>query len=898
MKLIRWAALIVAAISILLSGVGCQQKTSTDTGGGGGDVVGSVQILTGVRNDTLAFLPNDSASTNVTVIVTDTRGLAMPNQKVNIALLDNDLGSIEFVDTDLKDTTNALGRVNCVFRVYNEAGNQVISATAGGVTAQVSIAVRQADEEINSVTMIVTPEEVEASELADDSARIDLRIVDSGNRGVPNVSLNLTATGGLLVYPPVTDSTGRTTTWWYNNRQFGNFTIYVRAGSLRDSATISVTEVPRVLGTLELTTSDREIEADGCITAATITATLKNVFGEAVGNDTIRFGAPDHGSVESFAITNELGVATVDFCGMNIPNEQDPEDSSKVVARYEKWGLRDTVNVRIIPASGIGLVNLTSATTSGVAGRDSIALNLEVRFANGTPVTGYYAKFNATQCGDFKYDSTRLVNGHPDTTNYYYLCNSIPQSPPEITVEVDGVFSDPLVMSIEPGEANLVTIRPIAPITIGGSAAVTAVVQDTFHNPVREGEVVIFTTTLGSIAPFVNTNTSGQAITQISSGTQAGVGVVTAKLLSGLDSSSTTFVVNPGDGSTISMTLNPSSMLVSGSGGQDWSQIEARVFDANGNPVEDGLWVTFTLSQDAPEGANINNSGLVDSAQTSNGVAVATLNAGTGVGPVLVNACITRESGIEQCSPASGSIVAGPPAEIQIGVNEIGTHAGGAAWDVEISALIKDAARNNVINGTAVFFTVVEGEIAQILSEEVVVGNTNADGETHAGVAYTTLRYTSLVTNEDVTIIAQTANGTSRQFIFRLPVQEPAIVLNCMPGSWHFVADGDPCEIELQAIVRDGHQVLINGQSVYYTAQRGRIYSNSNGTPPTRSTAITGPEFSGFPDGTCSLWLVESASFIFPDPQTPEIPGEVRVEVIGYPDATDSQVINFRRGVG
>ena len=149
MKLIRWAALIVAAISILLSGVGCQQKTSTDTGGGGGDVVGSVQILTGVRNDTLAFLPNDSASTNVTVIVTDTRGLAMPNQKVNIALLDNDLGSIEFVDTDLKDTTNALGRVNCVFRVYNEAGNQVISATAGGVTAQVSIAVRQADEEIN-----------------------------------------------------------------------------------------------------------------------------------------------------------------------------------------------------------------------------------------------------------------------------------------------------------------------------------------------------------------------------------------------------------------------------------------------------------------------------------------------------------------------------------------------------------------------------------------------------------------------------------------------------------------------------------------------------------------------------------------------------------------------------
>ncbi|MBL0059982.1 MAG: hypothetical protein IPP40_00380 [bacterium] len=52
---------------------------------------------------------------------------------------------------------------------------------------------------------------------------------------------------------------------------------------------------------------------------------------------------------------------------MLIPNDQDPTDSSKVVARYERWGIRDTVNVRVVPASGIGTVNLGVTNTVGVA---------------------------------------------------------------------------------------------------------------------------------------------------------------------------------------------------------------------------------------------------------------------------------------------------------------------------------------------------------------------------------------------------------------------------------------------------------------------------------------------------------------------------------------------------
>ncbi|MBL0059983.1 MAG: hypothetical protein IPP40_00385 [bacterium] len=51
----------------------------------------------------------------------------------------------------------------------------------------------------------------------------------------------------------------------------------------------------------------------------------------------------------------------------------------------------------------------------------------------------------------------RLVNGHPDSTNFYYLCQSVTSLPVELTAEVDGVFSDPVQIFVNPGLPNRVT---------------------------------------------------------------------------------------------------------------------------------------------------------------------------------------------------------------------------------------------------------------------------------------------------------------------------------------------------------------------------------------------------------------------------------------------------------
>ncbi|MBL0059984.1 MAG: hypothetical protein IPP40_00390 [bacterium] len=243
-------------------------------------------------------------------------------------------------------------------------------------------------------------------------------------------------------------------------------------------------------------------------------------------------------------------------------------------------------------------------------------------------------------------------------------------------------------------------------------------------------------------------------------GTTSGIALVKAFLTTGGDTAVTSCQVSPGSANSLTASLVPSSLSAQGSGGQDWSQIQAHVFDANGNAVPDGVWVRFILIN-GPVGANINSNGALDSAQTASGLAVATLNAGTGLGTVQVNVCI-RVEGEETCVPVTGSIVAGPPAEIDMGLDEVGEDAGGGAWDVEISALVKDALQNVVLDGTVVFFEVAPPELAQVLSTAVVVGNVNQDGDTHPGVAYSTLRYNSLATNSTVQITASTANGINR----------------------------------------------------------------------------------------------------------------------------------------
>lgn len=151
----------------------------------GTDPDGSIQIVTGTPNDTLYFLHGNQATTEVIVILTDDRGLAIAGVDVDIALYDSSLGYIEYLDDELRDTTNSLGRVNMVYHSIGIEGNELISASREGQTAQRVLVVREFDPATFTVDLFFEPDTVYHSSGEFPASMLHVRVMSNGTIPVP-----------------------------------------------------------------------------------------------------------------------------------------------------------------------------------------------------------------------------------------------------------------------------------------------------------------------------------------------------------------------------------------------------------------------------------------------------------------------------------------------------------------------------------------------------------------------------------------------------------------------------------------------------------------------------------------------------------------------------------------
>ncbi len=896
------AASAIALIALLVFAVGCSTDKGSTPGGGDTQDVGSMQIVLG--DDTLEYLPGDSASTTVSIIVRDRQGLVQPGIKVAIALANPQLGLIEFVDTGLRDTTNQLGRVECIYRSYAQPGDNIINAASGGVNTTAAIVIRQAVNVVCQLNLVVDRDNLLVADNSEDSVGVEVRITNCTGAGIPNINLDLHASLGRFTPFPATDASGRARTYWFSNGQYGLAQLSVSAANLTDTVTVQVDRLQGDRGILTLATDVRRIKADGCVSYASLQATLEDPFGTAIVGDTVWFGAPGIGSVSAWDLTDTLGRATAVFCEYDQPNDPDNlTDSAIVVARYPQWGLTDTIRIRVDEAAVVEDVQIRAAFTAGVAGMDSVSLDAEVYYDDGSRVSGLWMRFYK-ECGDFTYDSVRLDNGGLVDPQFWKFCNQVTPvgQYAEVFATVNGVQSNTILFQVDPGPARRVSIavdNPVIPINT--TTLVTAEVRDSLQNLVRGGVSLVFWSSAGTLSPPspVPTDINGRAQVTLAPGPVAGP--VTVKVNLGVEADSTVVTVVSGDVSTIQLSVLPPSIQVRGTGGVSSAQLRATLYDANNNPAPDGIWVTFEVLGGQPGGGiNINNSGFQDSAQTANGIAVATVNAGTVAGPFAVRACANDESGNLICASSSnGSVVAGPPAAINISVDEVADDAGGAEWNLEVAAEVLDIYSNAVRCSTAVFFS-VDPDTAIIVSELVFTCNPDANAISRPGTAYTTLQYGSVATFETVFITARTAapNAVSEDIEFILPLQEPTLDLICAPISWDFSESGNPSQINCQATVRDGHNVAINNARVVFLTQRGRLYNQATGgTQIVGGRRLTGPNGSDPSNGLgqCFVWLRGDVAEVFPSPLIAEITCEVRAEVERYGDALDAVIVNFQR---
>jgi hypothetical protein len=896
-EVMRKALLIISVglVCLLLAMWGCERHITGAGGGGGGTVA---NLFISAEDTVLATPAGVIDSTTITVTATDGGGVGVPGQSVEM-WMDTNVGLLRSISAD---TTDYNGQISTIFRVNANFGSNVIHARVGGAEAHIGITVNQVN--VAQVTLQASPNVLNVSPGSTASCSLTVWIRDDMGNGVASVMPTLQSIRGIIQNFSRSDNSGRVVTTYFTSgdtTQYGIDTVVARVGDKTSMVTITVNRTAGLTGSIEMTTDLNVIYADGPgITYANVFALLKDANNQVIANDTVTFSSTA-GTIMSNRITDSLGIARTTFDDIGIATEP---DSSMIICRYARFGISDTIYIKILEMQPISHITVAVNPTNMIAGVDSASCIATVFQENGEfAPAGTSVIFTSDSGGTFQPSNVAILNTNGQATVYFKAPNATGTT--NISATCSGVTSNGVECHIIAGRARnlLVTVDPPELLANAGATAIVYVtVSDSLGNLVGSGVYISLTASLGYIYPAAST-VFGIATTTYNPGTSAGLSIITAHDIYG-DSATATVPIISGGPSSITLTSNTSSITVAGVGGNEQAILTANVRDASSNVVPDGNVVYFRILNYASLGGiNLNNHGIQDSSQTANGNASVTLNSGTVSGPVVIRAWTFTDSThtIQISATLSGIVVgSGPPYSIIVGHNNLGADGQSGNWIIDVHASVADIYTNPVRDGWAVFFSVTP-DTANVVVDSVVTGNSplSGSGNPVPGNAYSQLSYNGSATFEEVTLRATCKISESDSVYgvetFPLPMQSCVVTLYCEPIHWHFGMPGQETysRIKCTVTVRDGHTELINNALVIFFSTRGEFYTAANGGTQV-DRRLTGQP----PDepGEAVLWLRGYPAYVFPDPQTPEVVATVNASVYGYQACTTTGVqVLFQR---
>ncbi len=922
---------------------------------------------------TMKIAEGTNARSTITAVVTDSTGVGVPLTSVLFELegLGGEpiFGSLTSIDT----TTNADGEIWTTFNSRGRYGQQYAVArvipsdieTGDGqqsapdaaenlklklsdgrvadfdreeLSKRILITVEPLADAPRSMTITATPDLITTSIDSTANSIIRATVRDENRNGIPNLPINFRTDLGTLARPTVTDSSGVASVQFFvrpsadmtppNERATATITASIPGTGWEASAEVEIRPVGGEEGTLTLETDRRFIWADGPgLSTARLTAILKDSEGQILSGENIIFTSSFESSVVgSPVITDSLGRAMSIFDDAGRPSI-DPNtgqpDSVLVTARYQgqEMDLRATTRIMIRERNPVSTINLSvNARQLRANSGDSTAVRATCYFGDGSPATeGTEVRFESIY-GSFT-QSVVNITGRSGAANTYYIAGNQVTTDTLIAyvwTPIDTAVSNEVLVDLISGPAATIVVRAQPTILVTNDpeafSNITATVLDTSGNPVRQGTFVTFSTDRGTITPSSITDENGDAIARLTPGVESGVAVVTASTQgnSGPIEAQATVTFVSGTPNQIQLTADPLEIQVAGTGGNSTSTLRATVRDPNGNLVEHPVSVVFGLINEPahPEGCSFGQFfEQTFVSRTSNGVAVASLNAGTQIGGKLIRAYTWPDSANEpdhtvQVILSTVAVVSGPPFQLDIDVNDDGEDAGGGAWGVEVSARVWDIHRNPVADRIPVVFT-VDPEIANISPGHT--GNEGQAGAPVKGLAYAQMHYNSVNTFDPITISAevQTEQGQiqgSREHI--LPMQEGELELNVDPGNWMFNEENPDAVIRCWVVLKDGHQILINNAPILFTSNRSRFswrdFSNDEyieffPEPARKFTGVIDRQNNEEP-GQATVYLLAEEGDIFLDPFTLEVTVQINAAVEGYDDVqADPGFIFFTR---
>jgi adhesin/invasin len=251
------------------------------------------------------------------------------------------------------------------------------------------------------------------------------------------------------------------------------------------------------------------------------------------------------------------------------------------------------------------------------------------------------------------------------------------------------------------------------PLSLNGKATITAEVNDSQGNPVKDGTQVSFATTGGGVITELAVTKNGKAQANFSATNQAGLVTVTAT--AGMIAESITLTIEAGNAGVIEISkIEPKVIGIIGSGVAQIATIEFLVKDNLGNPVVDGTEVNFSLGNTILSGGETittqGQSGKAAIGTTNNGLVKVALKSGRVAGNIDVVATVNETIS----TVASVTIVGGEPEAKHLSLApEFLNVAGGVTLGLldKITAYVGDRFGNIVPDNTAVTFISEGGTI-------------------------------------------------------------------------------------------------------------------------------------------------------------------------------------------
>ena len=311
-------------------------------------------------------------------------------------------------------------------------------------------------------------------------------------------------------------------------------------------------------------------------------------------------------------------------------------------------------------------------------------------------------------------------------------------------------------------------------------------------------------------------------------------------------------------------TAYPGEIMVVGGGGLESTDLCARVYDENGVLVQTPYIVTFTLGPNIPEGASLNNSGIIDSAFSANGEACVSLNSGVAPGPVRVTAVLMYDGEAISATAIPVTIATGPPANIEAEYDPLNTlPIGGGYYQTEAAAMVYDLWYNPVADSTYVYWTVnpvAPDTLIEAFVEGVsYTGNPNLNGDSYSGIAFTTIVYSTDAIGQIGFVTALTFGADGDTISIRINQEEGETTMTFVPGT--LVLSASTTYIDFTALAATTVQISVTGtlQDYYGNPVAGApVALNAPGASDIYWPAVGFSNFIGITDENGQVaWVVE-----------------------------------------